>query len=47
MYRDGLRGPRANWSFGRAVSIAHSKGTPMIVAAGNEGDNNLLTNEIR
>jgi len=40
-----LGGPRANWRIGRAVRYAHAQGIPMIVAAGNEGDNNPLTNE--
>ena len=42
-----LGGPRANWLIGRAVRYAHAQGIPMIVAAGNEGDNNPLTNERR
>lgn len=42
-----LGGPRANFNIGRAVQLAHSRGVPMIVAAGNEGDNNPLTNENR
>ena len=42
-----LGGPRANFNIGRAVQLAHSRGVPMIVAAGNEGDNDPLTNERR
>eukprot|EP00586_Coscinodiscus_wailesii_P023099 CAMPEP_0172506984 /NCGR_PEP_ID=MMETSP1066-20121228/200157_1 /TAXON_ID=671091 /ORGANISM="Coscinodiscus wailesii, Strain CCMP2513" /LENGTH=370 /DNA_ID=CAMNT_0013284311 /DNA_START=31 /DNA_END=1143 /DNA_ORIENTATION=+ len=40
-----LGGPRASWGIGRSVRYAHSKGIPMLVAAGNEGDDNPLTNE--
>ena len=42
-----LGGPRQNNSISRAISAAHSKGVLMIVAAGNEGDSNPLTNELR
>ena len=42
-----LGGPRASWGIGRAVMAAHRAGVIMIVAAGNEGDNNPLTNERR
>lgn len=42
-----LGGSRASWRIGRAVRYAHSMGIPMIVAAGNEGDNDPLTNERR
>ena len=42
-----LGGPRATYRIGRAVSAAHEKGVLMIVAAGNGGDNNPLTNELR
>ena len=42
-----LGGPRQNNSISRAISAAHSKGVLMIVAAGNGGDNNPLTNELR
>lgn len=42
-----LGGPRASWRIGNAVKFAYSQGVPMIVAAGNEGDNNPLTNERR
>ena len=42
-----LGGKRASWGIGRAVRYAHGKGIPMLVAAGNEGDGNPLTNEQR
>jgi subtilisin family serine protease len=42
-----LGGPRASMRIGDAVRYAHSKGVHMIVAAGNEGDANPLTNELR
>ena len=42
-----LGGPRASMRIGAAVRYAHSKGVHMIVAAGNEGDANPLTNELR
>jgi len=41
-----LGGPRASMRIGDAVRYAHSKGVHMIVAAGNEGDANPLTNEL-
>ena len=41
-----LGGPRASMRIGDAVRYAHSKGVHMIVAAGNEGDNDPLTNEL-
>ena len=42
-----LGGPFASWEIGRAVKYAYENNVPMIVAAGNEGDDNILTNERR
>ena len=42
-----LGGPVSSPSIRRAVEYAASKGVIMVCAAGNEGDNNPLTNEIR
>ena len=41
-----LGGPYPNPPIKRAVEYAHSQGVIMVCAAGNEGDNNPLTNEI-
>mmetsp|Transcript_5799 Transcript_5799/g.10462 ORF Transcript_5799/g.10462 Transcript_5799/m.10462 type:complete len:377 (+) Transcript_5799:73-1203(+) len=40
-----LGGPFASWRIGEAVSYAYENNVPMVVAAGNEGDDNILTNE--
>ena len=42
-----LGGPFASWNIGRAVQYAYENNVHMIVAAGNEGDDNILTNERR
>jgi len=42
-----LGGPVASENIRSAVQYAFSKGVIMVCAAGNEGDNNPLTNEIR
>lgn len=42
-----LGGPYAHWEIGRAVKYAYKNNVPMIVAAGNGGDDNILTNERR
>ena len=42
-----LGGPVASPQIKKAVDYAFSQGVTMICAAGNEGDNNPLTNEIR
>lgn len=42
-----LGGPFSNPSIKSAVQYAASKGVIIVCAAGNEGDNNPLTNEIR
>jgi subtilisin family serine protease len=42
-----LGGPVANPEIKSAVEYAAAKGVIMVCAAGNEGDNNPLTNEIR
>jgi subtilisin family serine protease len=40
-----LGGPFASWRIGQAVRYAYENNVPMVVAAGNEGDDNILTNE--
>jgi len=40
-----LGGSRASWLIGRGVRYAYDNNVPMIVAAGNEGDGDELTNE--
>ena len=42
-----LGGPFASWRIGQAVRYAYENNVPMVVAAGNEGDDNILTNERR
>jgi subtilisin family serine protease len=42
-----LGGSRASWLIGRGVRYAYDNNVPMIVAAGNEGDDNAATNELR
>jgi major intracellular serine protease len=42
-----LGGPVSNSPIKRAIEYATSKGVILVCAAGNEGDNNPLTNEIR
>ncbi len=42
-----LGGPVASWRIGQAVRYAYENNVPMVVAAGNEGDDNILTNERR
>ena len=42
-----LGGSRASWLIGRGVRYAYENNVPMIVAAGNEGDGDELTNELR
>ena len=42
-----LGGPVASWEIGQAVKYAYKNNVHMIVAAGNEGDDNILTNERR
>lgn len=42
-----LGGPVPSPAIKKAVKYAASKGVAMVCAAGNEGDNNPLTNEIR
>jgi subtilisin family serine protease len=37
----------SSWIIGRGVRYAYENNVPMIVAAGNEGDDNVLTNELR
>lgn len=40
-----LGGPVASWEIGKAIKYAKKNKVHMIVAAGNEGDDNILTNE--
>jgi subtilisin family serine protease len=42
-----LGGKRASYLIGEAVRYAYDNNVPMIVAAGNEGDDNAATNELR
>ena len=41
-----LGGPIPDYNMYRAVRKAHSAGVLLVVAAGNDGDDNILTNEI-